>query len=754
MPEKKKKPYYVIDSWERCRKAGLYPEAMTVPPVQMNSEELAQRKRKYEEVLSAIQPFFKDMAHMLHDRPLLLVVTDDKGSVLHIEGDAAIQTFAADRGVRVGTQCTEEAMGTNSICLALREKQPIQVVGDDHYYEFLYDHACYTAPFRYTDRGRLLGTVTIMTIVPAQNDFFLTLLSTVVGSIERELLLRRQNRQLDRMNHIMMDSTRNGIVITDRKGKIMKFNQFAEQMTGMRHREVIGRNVECLETIGQYMVDVLHHNQKHEDIEVVLYNQNASERCFCLFDALPILDRHQRIIGAFGLFRNITEQYEAEAKYNYLAYHDELTDLPNRQYFKRKIFECIHEAEQQNKQVAVFLIDLDRFKLINDTLGHFNGDMLLKEAGIRLKERLGSQGIVVRMSGDEFILLLPDVGDDTDLFSLAAQLLDAFKEPFIMNGYEFHITASMGAAIYPQDGEDAETLLVHADTAMYSAKENGKNKCVFFTETMDKKPHERILMETSMHHALKNEEFILHYQPQIDIRTGNISGVEALVRWRHPEFGLVPPNTFIPIAEETGLIVPMGEWVMRQACQQNKRWQQLGLPTLRVAVNLSMQQFLTSNLVDTVRDILEETGLDASCLELEITETMTMDVEYAIPTLKQLHKLGVQISIDDFGTGYSSLNYLKKFAIHRLKIDQSFVRDIMTDPNDASIVETIISMAHNLGLSVIAEGVEEEQQLLFLQRQQCDEVQGYYFSKPVSAADFESRFTDLQQAAKKSVALL
>lgn len=752
MFEKKKKPSYIIDSWERCRKVEVHTGNVCFPPM-MSRAELTRKQAEYEEILSVVQQFFQQMTHMLQDAPILFIVTDERGFILHIEGDQAIQSFISSQGIQVGIQCTEEAIGTNTVALAIRENHPIQLVGDDHYQEFLYENACYTVPFRYMDGKRLLGTVTIMTTISAQNELLLTMLSTVVGSIERELLLRRQNRQLDMMHHIMMDSARNGIIVTDREGKVTEFNQFAERMTGVRYCEIVGRNVEQIEAIGQYISDVIIHDKKYEDIEIVLHTKETSERFVCLFDALPIHDQHKRVIGAFGQFRNITERYEAEAKYNYLAYHDELTALPNRCYFKYKVLDCIGEAEQQQKQMAVLFIDLDRFKLINDTLGHSNGDRLLKEVGIRLQSQLTSQGIVARMSGDEFILLLPHIEKEADIVCIADRLLHVFKEPFNMSGYEFHITASMGVAVYPQDGTDVETLLVHADTAMYCAKESGKNKYVFFAESMYKKPHERILLETSMHRALKNQEFILHYQPQIDVRTGSIRGLEALIRWHHPEFGLVPPHTFIPIAEETGLIVPIGEWVLREACLQNKRWQRSGMPKFRVAVNLSIQQFLTSNLVDTVRCILEETELDASCLELEITETMTMDVDYAIPTLKQLHELGVQISIDDFGTGYSSLNYLKKFAIHRLKIDQSFVRDIMTDPNDASIVETIISMAHNLGLEVIAEGVEDMEQLDFLQRQHCDEVQGYYFSKPMPAADFEKRRQQLQQAAKRSVGL-
>jgi diguanylate cyclase (GGDEF)-like protein/PAS domain S-box-containing protein len=748
MLQKNIEPLYIIESKQRCTNMGMDPKEIRLPKTVMTEEALEQKRAEYEEILSVVQFFGRKVLDSLKGTPILIVISDQKGFILQMDGDETIKATINKLGIRPGIQFTEENMGTNVITLALQQNHPVQVIGDNHYHETLHGSACYGVAFRYTDINNLLGSICIMTAVEFQNPLLLTMLSTVVDSIERELLLRKQNRKLDIMNQIMIDSTRNGIIITDKEGNITEFNQFAEKITGLKKKEVVGRSVRYLEPVGKYICNVTWYDKKYEDIEIILQDKEASQRLVCLFDALPIRDEYQQIIGAFGQFRNITERYEAEEKYNYLAYHDELTGLPNRRHFKNKMFEHMNEVRDSARKMAIMFIDLDRFKLVNDTLGHSNGDLLLQQVAKRLRSCLGPRDIVARMGGDEFTFLFPDIQEEIDAARIAERILDLFKNPFNMNGYEFHITASIGIAIYPHDGCDTETLMVHADTAMYRAKEKEKGNYVFYTENMYTKPHERIVIETSLHKALEKEEFIVYYQPQINAKTGEIQGLEALVRWQHPESGLIPPNKFIPIAEETGLIVPIGEWVMREACRQNKHWQRLGLPHFRVAVNLSIQQFLKSNLVETVKRILEETELEPQYLELEITETMTMDVDHAIRTLKQLHELGVQISIDDFGTGYSSLHYLKKFSIDRLKIDQSFVRDIMTDPSDASIVGTIISMAHHLGLEVIAEGVEEKEQLCFLQTQKCDVVQGYYFSKPIPAYEFEENFEELQEKVK------
>lgn len=421
------------------------------------------------------------------------------------------------------------------------------------------------------------------------------------------------------------------------------------------------------------------------------------------------------------------------------AYHDPLTDLPNRMLFNDRLNMAMAHARRGKEMLAILFFDLDQFKTVNDTLGHAAGDRLLQEVAGRLAGCLRERDTSARMGGDEFTMLLPQLADAEGAAKVARKVLDVLQQPWIINGHEFHITASIGIAIYPNDGEDAETLMKHADIAMYRAKEQGRNNYQLYTPAMNARIMERQAMENSLRHALEREEFTVYYQPQVHTGTGRITGAEALVRWQHPEQGLVYPADFIPLAEETGLIVPIGEWVLRSACAQNKAWQDAGLPPVRVTVNISAYQFRQQNLVETVARALGETGMDPQWLELEITESAAMeDVDFTITVLRELSAMGIQLAIDDFGTGYSSLYYLKRFPIHTLKIDRYFVRDVLNDPEDAALVSTIIVLAQNLRLKVIAEGVETKEQLHFLKEHRCAEMQGYLFSKPVPAGEFET----------------
>ncbi|KEO82607.1 putative bifunctional diguanylate cyclase/phosphodiesterase [Tumebacillus flagellatus] len=434
--------------------------------------------------------------------------------------------------------------------------------------------------------------------------------------------------------------------------------------------------------------------------------------------------------------RNLISEVEdrSQRQITHMAYHDDLTNLPNRKHFTDVLGQALNMAQITESKVGVMFLDLDRFKNVNDSMGHATGDRLLREVSRRLLESLSENHLLARMGGDEFAMLLPDLESPEDAAKLAQQALKLFETPLLFEGREFLVTASIGISVYPQDGTDAETLLRNADTAMYSAKEGGRDNFQFYTPEMNQMILEQLEIEKALRHALDHEEFVLFYQPQVDIETGHIIGTEALIRWQHPERGLVPPGQFIPVAESVGLIVPLGEWVLRTACIQNKAWQEAGFPPIKVAVNLSARQFEQPNLVDTVAEILEETGLDPQYLHLEITETLAMkNANHAIDKLHALKNLGVQLSIDDFGTGYSSLNYLKKFPIDTLKIDRSFVGDIPGDSDDAAIVTAIIAMAHNLKLTVVAEGVESEAQLEFLRNQHCNEMQGFLFSRPVPA---------------------
>jgi diguanylate cyclase (GGDEF)-like protein/PAS domain S-box-containing protein len=442
-----------------------------------------------------------------------------------------------------------------------------------------------------------------------------------------------------------------------------------------------------------------------------------------------------RAIGSqIGLF---IARKQAEERIRHLAHYDELTGLANRNMFSQCLSHAIAQARRNGKQLAVLFIDLDRFKNINDTLGHGAGDSVLKEVAERLHGCLRESDTVGRLSGDEFVVLLEEMPKSTHCAEVAQKILTAVARPFAFDTQIFHITASIGISTYPADSEDMHSLLKNADIAMYRAKELGKNNFQFYSAQMNVHNRERLELESSLRRALECNEFVLHYQPKVNIHSGRIIGMEALVRWQHPVKGMIPPMQFIPLAEETGLIVPIGKWVLRTACARNKSWQEQGLPPLRIAVNLSARQFTHENLLQDVLRVLNETGLDATFLELEITESMVMhDPEHAIELMNKLRAIGISISIDDFGTGYSSLSYLKRFPIDSVKIDRSFIRDLPLDGDDAAITQAIIAMAHGLKLKVIAEGTETGEQLSFLRAHGCDEMQGYCFSKPLPEDDF------------------
>ncbi len=450
-----------------------------------------------------------------------------------------------------------------------------------------------------------------------------------------------------------------------------------------------------------------------------------------------IYDEQGRFKGYRGTGRDITEQRRVEERIRHMAHHDALTELPNRTLLHDRIGQAIAQSQRNRRVAALLFIDLDRFKNVNDSLGHQVGDGLLRTVAEQLVSCTRGTDTVARIGGDEFVVVLTDLNQAEDAAMVAQKALEALSQTFKIDNHELHITPSIGICIYPHDGEDVETLMRNADTAMYYAKEKGRNNYQFFTRQMNIAAQQRLLLENDLRHALEREEFTLYYQPQLDLGTGGIVGFEALIRWRHPQRGMVPPSEFIPVAEETGLINPIGEWVLREACSQARAWQDAGYPRLQASVNCSAQQFRLEGVVDTVARTLQQTGLPATCLELELTESVIIEhTEQVIVRFEALDSMGVQLSIDDFGTGYSSLSYLKRFPIHELKIDQSFVRDISTDPDDAAIVSAIIAIAHSLGLEVVAEGVETAEQLAFLKSLGCDRAQGYYFSKPLPADEF------------------
>jgi diguanylate cyclase (GGDEF)-like protein len=443
---------------------------------------------------------------------------------------------------------------------------------------------------------------------------------------------------------------------------------------------------------------------------------------------------------SWQLARSRVRESEAKVRHaqriEYLAYHDGLTGLPNRSLFNKLLAQSITQAHRQGGRLAVAFIDLDRFKQINDTLGHEAGDELLQEVAKRLKAILRGSDVVSRLGGDEFVVLLTDLQEEKYAATAAQKIIATIAEPFVLLGHEFRVTASIGISIYPHDGPDEQTLTKNADVAMYQAKEEGKNNFKFYSEKLNANSLERLALESSLRHALERREFQLHYQPKRDMSSGQITGTEALLRWQHPDLGLVAPMRFIPVAEETGLIVPIGKWVLHTACAQNVAWRKQGLPRLSIAINLTARQFADENLLRDVAAALEATGMEAALLEIEINESLLIrDVASTLRILTALKALGVRIAIDDFGTGYSSLSTLQRFPLDTVKIDRSFIRNLASPTDNTALTEAIITMGKHLSLTVVAQGVETKEQADFLHKHACDELQGFYFNKPMPAAE-------------------
>jgi diguanylate cyclase (GGDEF)-like protein/PAS domain S-box-containing protein len=454
-------------------------------------------------------------------------------------------------------------------------------------------------------------------------------------------------------------------------------------------------------------------------------------------NARVVVDENGAVEGYEGTVEDITERKLYQSRIEQQANFDPLTGLANRSLLQDRLGQAILTAASFNTGLAVAFIDLDRFKFINDTLGHHVGDEMLKIMAARLRACVHERDTVARLGGDEFVLLLNSPGSADEVRSVLERMLTTVTQPWITDHGEYQVTCSIGIALYPDDGADAQTLLKHADSAMYRAKDSGRNQFQFFTREINRLMTERLELEGKLRRALERNQFQLHYQPRIDLPTGKILGAEALIRWYLPGEDPILPGRFIPLAEETGLIIPIGKWVLRTACAQNKAWQDMGLPPSMVSVNVSARQFRANNFVRSVADALRETGLDPKYLEIELTESVMHDAPQLVGMLGELKRIGVQVAIDDFGTGYSSLSSLKRFPVDRLKVDRSFVEHIANDADDAALVRTIITLGRNLGLKVVAEGVETAEQLQFLREHACDEIQGFYFSRAVPTQQFE-----------------
>ncbi|MBW7900383.1 MAG: EAL domain-containing protein [Rhodocyclaceae bacterium] len=561
----------------------------------------------------------------------------------------------------------------------------------------------------------------------------------------RDISDRKRAEEALRLYAKVFENSGEAIMITDRDNRIVAVNAALVRDTGYAPEELLGRDPRMLSSnktpreTYQAMWAALKDTGYWQG---ELWDQRKDDVTYPKWAAISAIhDEKGELTNYIAGFTDISERKAAAARIDHLAHHDALTGLANRYNLESRLAQSLLAARRENRQLAVLLIDLDRFKLINDALGHHVGDLLLIEAAQRLSACVRESDIVARLGGDEFVVALTSLACDMDAALIAAKLLAALGRPYDVDGRVLHSTPSIGISMFPFNGEDADALMKNADAAMYHAKEKGRNNFQFFSPAMTAAATERMELERDLRIALEEGQYELHYQPQVCAGSGRVCGVEALIRWRHPERGLIPPLKFIPIAEESGAIEAIGAWVLQEACRQRARWRAEGIDELRVAVNLSAQQLRSPSLVAQVRDAMAAHGIGPGELELEVTESTAMDdPERAIGQLQALRDIGVELAIDDFGTGYSSLAYLKMLPIHTLKLDRAFVRDIETDENDAAISAATLGLARNLGLRVVAEGVENEAQREFLSRHGCDLLQGYLFGRPEPAAAWSERW--------------
>ena len=559
-------------------------------------------------------------------------------------------------------------------------------------------------------------------------------------AVEEALFIEKERAQ------VTLNSIGDAVLSTDISGNVTYLNHAAESLTGWSQEEALRRPVAEVFRI----IDGATRQPARNPMELaVQQNKTVGLTANCILirrdglecaiedSAAPIHDRRGQVTGAVIVFHDVTAARAMSFRMSHLAQHDSLTDLPNRLLLNDRLTRAIASARRNGNRLAVLFVDLDRFKDINDSLGHAIGDKLLQSVAERLVARVRNSDTVSRPGGDEFVVLLSELEHPEDAAVCAKKMLTALTAPHRIAQHDVHVTVSIGVSTYPEDGQDAETLVKSADTAMYQAKENGRNNYEFFRQDMNIRAVERQSVEGSLSRALERHEFVLHYQPKINLEKGAITGAEALIRWLHLDRGLIPPAQFVPIAEDTGLLLPIGQWVLHEACRQARAWLDAGLRPVPVAVNISAVEFRDKGFLEGVRAILKDTRLEPRYLELELTESVLMQhAESTASVLQALKAMGVQLAVDDFGTGYSSLSYLRRFPIDTLKVDRSFVRQITADADDAIIASAVISMGKSLKLRVVAEGVETREQLAFLQDQRCDEGQGYYFSRPVVAEQF------------------
>ena len=546
----------------------------------------------------------------------------------------------------------------------------------------------------------------------------------------------------------IIEQIHDAVLSTDLQGNLISWNRGAELLFGYQKDEIISKNIKMFhlkedwEIAKKNLDSILENAEYEEEFRLITKSKKI---IYAHLSLSQLKDENGKLIGLVGYVRDITERAKAMKKLekqknmlHHQAYHDALTGLPNRLLFQDRLQQSIEKAKRSKTKIALFFIDLDRFKEINDTLGHETGDEVLKIVTSRLKLVIRKEDTLARLGGDEFIIIIEQLPHEQSATLMAEKILNSLKEPIIIDSHTLYVSSSIGISLYPQDGNEYTHLLKYADTAMYKAKNEGRNNFQFYSAEMTERAFERMLMQTSLRQAIENEEFIVYYQPQIDAKLNKFIGVEALIRWQHPVMGLISPAKFIPLAHETGLIIEMDQWVMKTAMKQMLRWYAKGLKPGKLALNLAMKQIQQDNFITILEDILQESKFEANNLELEVTEDQIMtNPDEAIKVLREINNLGIQLAIDDFGTGYSSLSYLKKLPINKLKIDQSFVRDLPNDEDDIAITKTVIALALNLDLNIIAEGVERDEQKKFLLKNGCNNIQGYLYGRPMPAHKLE-----------------
>ncbi|HEY5717052.1 MAG TPA: EAL domain-containing protein, partial [Motiliproteus sp.] len=574
-----------------------------------------------------------------------------------------------------------------------------------------------------------------------------------VGGIDIDITAQVESEERQRQATTVFENTQEGIIITDAELAIIAVNPAFTELTGYSEAEVLGQRPSILQSgkhSPEFYAEMWHHLETSGQWCGEIWSQRKGGEIYPEWLSISdVRDDRGELLNYVAVFSDISAAKESEQQLEYLAHHDPLTELPNRLLFMSRLHHALQRARRDSSCMALLFVDLDHFKHINDSLGHAAGDQLLLEVAHRLTSSVREEDTVARLGGDEFTLLLEDLREPKDVEPVLTKLLKRLRRPFNIDGHKLHITGSIGVSLAPQDGDDETTLLRNADTALYKAKERGRNAYQFYTTEFTLQAQRRIELEQQLRDALEQQQFVVYYQPQLDLEQGILIGAEALVRWQHPERGIIAPDQFISLAEETGLIRPLGQWVLEQACQQMKHWQQCGYPIETIAVNFSREELTGGAFVQQIAGVLARTDLKANHLEMEIVESLIMEQSHEVmEALDRLRLMGISLAIDDFGTGYSSLAYLKQLPVTTLKIDRSFVRDIITEPNDAAIVQAVLAMTDSLQLFAIAEGVETAEQARFLRRHGCRQAQGYYFGRPMPAEQFEQLFAHCGEDGK------